>query len=47
MKIRPAERAEADKVLELIHDLARYEKAPHEVEATENELLQTIFSSDP
>jgi GNAT superfamily N-acetyltransferase len=47
MKIRPAERAEVDKVLELIHDLARYEKAPHEVEATENELLQTIFSSDP
>jgi GNAT superfamily N-acetyltransferase len=30
-------------VLQLIHDLALYEKAPDEVEATEKELLETIF----
>ena len=34
-------------VLQLIHDLAHYEKAPNEVEATEEELLSTIFSADP
>ena len=47
MKIRPAEREEVGVVLQLIHDLAHYEKAPNEVEATENELLSTIFAEDP
>ena len=47
MKIRPAQRQEVGIVLQLIHDLAVYEKAPNEVEATEKELLETIFSSDP
>lgn len=47
MKIRPARQEEVGVVLQLIHDLAVYEKAPNEVEATENELLETIFSSDP
>lgn len=47
MKIRPAQRQEVGVVLQLIHDLAVYEKAPNEVEATEKELLETIFSSDP
>jgi GNAT superfamily N-acetyltransferase len=47
LKIRPAEREEAGVVLQLIHDLAHYEKAPNEVEATERELLSTIFSEDP
>jgi GNAT superfamily N-acetyltransferase len=47
MKIRPAKKEEVGIVLQLIHDLALYEKAPNEVEATERELLQTIFSSDP
>ena len=47
MKIRPAERKEVGAVLQLIHDLAHYEKAPNEVEATEKELLSTIFSEDP
>ena len=31
MKIRPAQREEVGIVLQLIHDLAHYEKAPHEV----------------
>jgi len=47
MKIRPAGQEEVGIVLQLIHDLAVYEKAPNEVEATEKELLETIFSSDP
>ena len=47
MKIRPAVREEVGVVLQLIHDLAHYEKAPNEVEATEKELVSTIFSEDP
>ena len=47
MKIRPARQEEVGIVLQLIHDLAVYEKAPNEVEATEKELLETIFSSEP
>jgi GNAT superfamily N-acetyltransferase len=47
MKIRPAQPQEVGIVLQLIHDLAEYEKAPNEVEATEREILETIFSSDP
>ena len=47
MKIRPAKREEVGAVLQLIHDLAHYEKAPNEVEATEKELLSTIFSEEP
>jgi GNAT superfamily N-acetyltransferase len=47
MQIRPARRDEVGIVLQLIHDLAIYEKAPNEVEATEKELLETIFASDP
>ncbi len=47
MKIRPARQEEVGVVQQLIHDLAVYEKAPNEVEATEKKLLETIFSSDP
>jgi len=34
-------------VLQLIQDLATYEKAPEQVEASEEDLLNTIFASDP
>jgi GNAT superfamily N-acetyltransferase len=47
MNIRPARKEEVDIVLQLIHDLAHYEKAPDEVEATEKELLTTIFAEEP
>ena len=47
MNIRPARKEEVGIVLQLIHDLAHYEKATHEVEATESELLATIFSDEP
>ena len=45
--IRPARKEEVGIVLQLIHDLAHYEKAPNEVEATEKELLATIFIDNP
>jgi GNAT superfamily N-acetyltransferase len=47
MKIRPARRDEAATILQLIKDLAEYEKAPDEVKATERELIETIFSENP
>ncbi len=47
MIIRPARKDEAGVILQLIHDLALYEKAPHEVEATEKEIFETIFSENP
>ena len=47
MNIRPARKEEVGIVLQLIHDLAHYEKAPNEVEATEKELLATIFIDNP
>ena len=47
MKIRQARKEEVGIVMQLIHDLAHYEKAPDEVEATEKELLTTIFAEEP
>ena len=47
MKIRPARRDEAAIILQLIKDLAEYEKAPDEVKATEREIIETIFSENP
>ena len=47
MIIRPAKSEEVGEVLHLIRDLATYEKAPEQVEAIEEDLLNTIFASDP
>ena len=47
MKIRPAKIQEVGEVLQLIQDLATYEKAPEQVEASEEDLLNTIFAIDP
>lgn len=47
MIIRPARKDEAGIILQLIHDLALYEKAPHEVEATEREIIGTVFAENP
>jgi GNAT superfamily N-acetyltransferase len=47
LKIRPAKREEVSEVLQLIQDLATYEKAPDQVEASEDDLLNTIFVKDP
>ena len=47
MIIRPAKSEEVGEVLQLIQDLATYEKAPEQVEASEEDLLNTIFAIDP
>ena len=47
MNIRPARRDEALIILQLIKDLAEYEKAPDEVKATEKEIIETIFADNP
>ena len=47
MKIRPAKREEVGDVLQLIQDLATYEKAPEQVEASKDDLLNTIFAKEP
>ena len=47
MKIRSAKREDASAILQLIKDLAEYEKAPDQVEASEREILATIFAAEP
>jgi GNAT superfamily N-acetyltransferase len=47
MKIRAANVEEAPIILNLIKDLAEYEKAPDEVEANESDLIATIFAENP
>ncbi len=47
MQIRPAKKDEASIILKLIKDLAEYEKAPDQVEATETQILETIFAENP
>ena len=47
MKIRSARREEASVILQLIKDLAEYERSPNEVKASEKDLIETIFSENP
>lgn len=47
MRIRSAELSDAPVILQLIKDLAEYEKAPDEVVATEAEIVATIFAENP
>ncbi|MFM7873787.1 MAG: GNAT family N-acetyltransferase, partial [Actinomycetota bacterium] len=47
MKIRVANVQEVPIILNLIKDLAEYEKAPDEVEANESDLVATIFAENP
>jgi len=46
-RIRPATRADVPIILELIRDLATYERAPSEVTATEEQLVQVLFGQKP
>ncbi len=46
MKIRSARQDEAPIILQLIKDLAEYEKAPDQVAASETEILNTIFAEN-
>jgi GNAT superfamily N-acetyltransferase len=47
MRIRPARREDAAVIRQLIYELAVYERAPDEVEATEQHILDTIFCDNP
>jgi GNAT superfamily N-acetyltransferase len=46
-QIRPARMEDVPIILELIRDLATYERAPDEVTATEEELLDVLFGERP
>lgn len=45
--IRPARTGDVPAILELIHELARYERAPEPVEATEDDLHAALFGAEP
>ena len=45
--IRPARVEDVPIILELIRDLATYEHAPHEVTATEDQLVDVLFGERP
>jgi GNAT superfamily N-acetyltransferase len=47
MDIRSAVPADTDAILELIHALAEYERAPEEVKITREQLQNHLFSQDP
>jgi GNAT superfamily N-acetyltransferase len=47
LHIRSARSEESAVILQLIKDLAEYEKAPDQVEATESDLKATIFGKEP
>jgi len=47
MAIREAKVEDVPSILQLIKDLALYEKAPHEVFVTEEQLQTALFGSDP
>src|SRR6266853_4618890 len=46
-KIRPACLEDVPVILQLIHDLATYERAPNEVTATEEQLVEVLFGERP
>jgi GNAT superfamily N-acetyltransferase len=46
-QIRPARVEDVPIILELIRDLATYERAPHEVTATEEQLVDVLFGERP
>jgi GNAT superfamily N-acetyltransferase len=46
-KIRPATRDDVPVILQLIRDLAEYERAPNDVTATEEILHETLFGTRP
>lgn len=47
LTIRAATAADVPIILQLIHDLATYERAPKEVTATEEQLLEVLFGKKP
>lgn len=47
MPIRPAIAGDIPQILELIRNLAEYEKALHEVRASEKDLIDSLFCQNP
>lgn len=47
MIIRRANKVDAQQILDLINELAEYEQAPDQVQATISNLEKTLFSDDP
>ncbi len=47
MRIRRANRSDAENILMMIKELAEYEQAPDQVEATTKHLDETLFSERP
>ncbi len=47
MRIRRANKSDASEVLRLIQELADYERAPDAVEASEADLIATLFTEEP
>ena len=47
MKIRAANREDVTLILQLIRDLAEYERAPNDVTATEEQLVDVLFGERP
>lgn len=47
MPIREAMPSDVPEILAMIHELAEYEKAPHEVVATPGLLREALFAPDP
>lgn len=45
--IRPARSGDVESLIELIHGLAAYERAPEQVEATPDHLREALFGPDP
>jgi GNAT superfamily N-acetyltransferase len=45
--IRPATPDDAPTILRFVRELAEYEHAAHEVEATEDDLTRSLFGDDP
>jgi GNAT superfamily N-acetyltransferase len=46
-QIRPAASGDVDIILQLIQDLATYERAPNDVTATTEQLTEVLFGSKP
>jgi hypothetical protein len=46
-QIRPARVDDVPIILQLIRDLATYERAPNEVTATEEQLVDVLFGEKP
>ena len=47
MLIRPAKEEDVPAIMQLIHDLAEYEKAPEQVETNADEIGAALFAQEP